>query len=276
MTEATLTWWSLLRSVAVLNVLAWSLMAIWLWRERGRWPPDAWLGRRGQLLLSAGYVLGCAWRCAFPVYDVQRLVMVDSFWSSVIVGRSVATVAELCFAAQWALLLREAARAARSDTGLAISRAILPLIALAEMFSWHAVLTTANLGHVVEESLWGLCAGLLVLSLGVVWPRLHAAHRPALAGMGLAASVYVVYMFAVDVPMYWSRWVADQAAGRAYLGLAQGVADAATRWEVSHRWSQWRSEVIWMSVYFSVAVWMSIAMVRAAPLRPAAPRSVPH
>lgn len=170
MTEATLTWWSLLRSVAVLNVLAWSLMAIWLWRERGRWPPDAWLGRRGQLLLSAGYVL----------------------------------------------------------------------------------------------------------SLGVVWPRLHAAHRPALAGMGLAASVYVVYMFAVDVPMYWSRWVADQAAGRAYLGLAQGVADAATRWEVSHRWSQWRSEVIWMSVYFSVAVWMSIAMVRAAPLRPAAPRSVPQ
>jgi len=46
---------------------------------------------------------------------------------------------------------------------------------------------------------------------------------------------------------------------------------AVARWVVSTRWEQWRSEVVWMSLYFSVAVWLSIALVHA----PVAPRRVP-
>lgn len=92
MLNNTQDWWTLLRAIAGLNLLAWAGVAWWLWRRRDQWPPDTWLGRRWQLLLSAGYVLGCSWRA----------LVVDSFWSSVVVGRSVATIAELCLAAQWA------------------------------------------------------------------------------------------------------------------------------------------------------------------------------
>jgi hypothetical protein len=266
MLDNTLDWWNLLRIVAGVNVLAWAAAAWWLWREREHWPPDAWLDRRWQLLLSAGYVLGCGWRCLLPVYDVQRIVMVDSFWSSVIVGRSVATFAELCFAAQWALLLRQASRATGDAAGLAVSRAVLPLIATAEVFSWYSVLTTANIGHVVEESLWGLCALLLVVSLLRLWPRVDAARRPLMALWCVGGTVYVGYMFLVDVPMYWARWVADEALGRGYLSVAQGFADASARWVVSHDWVHWESEVVWMTAYFSVAVWMSIALALARPM----------
>ena len=259
-------WWTLLRVVAAVNVLAWGAAAWWLWRSRERWPPDAWLNRRWQLLLAAGYVLGCGWRSWLPVYDVQRLVMVDSFWSSVIIGRAVATVAELCFAAQWALLLREVSRVTASRSGWLMSQAVLPLIAVAEIFSWYSVLTTSNIGHVVEESLWGLCAALLVASLLQLWPRVDPARRPLLALWCFAGVVYVVYMFGVDVPMYWSRWVADEALGRSYLSVAQGITDASTRWVVSHQWEHWRSEVVWMTAYFSAAVWLSITLVLLAPL----------
>ncbi len=38
-----------------------------------------------------------------------------------------------------------------------------------------------------------------------------------------AGIAYVIYMFAVDVPMYWNRWAAGEAVGRTYLELpAQG------------------------------------------------------
>lgn len=260
---STLEWWTLLRGVATLNGLVWAGLAWWLWRARDRWPPDAWLDRRWQLLLSAGYVAGCAWRSFLPVYDVPRIVMVDSFWSSVIVGRSVATVAELCFAAQWALLLRAASRATGSRGGLQLSRLVLPLIAVAELFSWYSVLTTSNLGHVVEESLWGLCAGLFVFSLALLWPRVHGRLRPLLLLWGVAGLAYVAYMFGVDVPMYAARWLADEAAGRSYLTLAQGLADTAQRWVVSSHWEHWQSEVLWMTAYFSAAVWLSLALVMA-------------
>jgi hypothetical protein len=62
--------------------------------------------------------------------------------------------------------------------------------------------------------------------------------------------------------------MADEAMGRQYMSLAQGAADISGRWVVSHRWEDWRSEVTWMSLYFSVAVWISIALVHVPAPRP--------
>lgn len=267
MSADTLAWWTLLRSAAGLNLVLWAAAAWALWRWRDRWPPDAWMSNRWQLLLAAGYVLGCGYRSFWPVFDVQRLVIVDSFWSSVLVGRSVATVAELCFAAQWALLLRGAARDTGNRSAAAVSRLILPLIAVAEMFSWYSVLSTSNLGHVVEESLWAACAAALVWSLALMWRQVNPTRKPLLLLWCLAGSAYVLYMVFVDVPMYWQRWLADEGSGRVYMGLAQGLVDVSERWVVSHDWAHWRTEVIWMTAYFSVAVWISIALVLAPRLK---------
>jgi hypothetical protein len=256
-------WWTLLRGVAALNLMAWALAAAWCWRQRRDWPPHVRLDRRWQLLLSAGYVVGCAWRSLLPVYDVPRLVLVDSFWSSVLVGRSVATAAELCFAAQWALLLRATARETGAAWGEQAARAVLPLIVLAEGFSWYSVLSTSNLGHTVEESLWGLCALLVAVGLLQALPRLARPQRHWLALWSASALLYAGYMIGVDVPMYWQRWLEQLQAGHAPLGLLDGLADIASRWTVSHDWSHWRSEVVWMTAYFSLGVWSSIALTFA-------------
>jgi hypothetical protein len=80
--------------------------------------------------------------------------------------------------------------------------------------------------------------------------------------------VYVAFMVAVDVPMYWARWLTDQAAGRHYMSLAQGFMDIASRRVVSYRWADWRHEIAWMSLYFSVAVWISISLVHVPEMKP--------
>jgi hypothetical protein len=256
-------WWVFLCAVSVLNILAWALSAAVLDRRQGALSAEIYASRRLQLLLSAGYVFGCAFRSVVPVYDVPRFCLFDSWLSSVIVGRSVATFAELCFAMQWALLLREIARATGSVVGRTAAVVIVPLIAMAESCSWYSVLTTSNLGHVAEESIWGLCAALLVASLVAVWPNCKATLRPLLALWCAAGVAYVAFMFLVDVPMYWSRWVADETGGRVYLSLTQGVLDVSQRWVVSHDWNDWKNETVWMSLYFSVAVWFSIALIHA-------------
>jgi hypothetical protein len=190
--------------------------------------------------------------------------MVDSWLSSVVVGRSVATIAELCFAAQWALLLQNVAQTYGSQLGTKVSRWIVPLIVVAEICSWYAVVTTSNLGHVLEESLWGVSAILVVAGFLVQLPRCNRAHRPLLVMACAFGLGYVAYMFEVDVPMYWARWLYDEGHGHKYLGLAQGLADVSSRWVVSQRWADWKSEVIWMSLYFSVAVWFSIGLMHAS------------
>jgi hypothetical protein len=263
MSVGVVSWWSLLCAVGVLNVLAWSMSAVALNRRRPEMDPETYTTRRLQLQLSAVYVLGCAFRSVLPVFDGRRICLFDSWVSSVVVGRSVATCAELCFVAQWAVMLRETSRATGSEVGKIASLAVVPLIAVAEACSWYAVLTTSNLGHVAEESIWGLSAALLVTSMATMWPRCTAAFRPLLLAWCVAGAAYVAFMFLVDVPMYWSRWIADAASGRHYMSVAQGVRDAAVRRVVSYRWEDWKTEVVWMSLYFSVAVWLSIALIHA-------------
>ncbi len=263
MTISVATWWTLLCAVALFNIAAWALSSRALHRRQALLSPQAYAMRRLQLLLSAGYVLGCAFRSALPVFDVPRLCLLDSWLSSVVVGRSVATIAELCFVAQWALMLREFSSSTGSRVGRVAALWLVPLIAVAEIFSWYSVLTTSNIGHVIEESLWGLSAALLAVSLLLIWPRLSARQRPLLAAWCLTGIAYVGFMFMVDVPMYWSRWLADEASGRAYLSVYQGLIDVSGRWTVSHRLQDWQSEMVWMTAYFSVAVWLSIGLIHA-------------
>src|ERR1700747_3640494 len=99
-------WWGLLTLVSAANIAGW----VSLYR-RLHDQPTGTLGNTSSielmLLLCAAYVFGCAFRSFLPRADVQRICLFDTWLSSVVIGRSVATVAEVCFAAQWAILLHK-------------------------------------------------------------------------------------------------------------------------------------------------------------------------
>jgi hypothetical protein len=151
-----------------------------------------------------------------------------------------------------------------------ISWLVVPLIAVAEMCSWYAVLTTCYLGNAIEESIWALSATLLIVGCLALWCQRRAARGPFLAAALVLGVAYVVFMCTVDIPMYASRWQADEAVGREYLSLSQGLQDAWSRRVVTFDWEAWQAEIPWMSLYFSVAVWWSLALVHAPLVRRAA------
>jgi hypothetical protein len=268
--RAVVSWHALLCAIAALNLAVWSLAAIAVTHAQTANHLHGGVGLV-QLLLSAGYVLGCAFRSVLPVYDIPRIVLVNSRLSSVMVGRSIATVAELCFAAQWALILHRMALLSASPTGIAISLLIVPLIVIAEGCSWYAVLTTAQRAHAFENSIWGFTAALVIASLLLMAPhRVAGLYMPTLAWC-VGGAAYVAYIFLFDVPAYWSRWRADQSSGRQYLTLAQGVIDTWRTRNVSHSWEVWKTEVLWMSLYFTLGVWCSVSLVYASIILAAQP-----
>lgn len=253
------TWWSFLLAASSANVA----LILWL-RARFR---RATTGRRAGafvleflLLLSAVYVFGCAFRSVLPRADVQRICLFDTWLSSVFVGRSVATVAELCFALQWAIVLHLLGNLTKSDTARNIAKAIVPLIALAECCSWYAVITTNYLGNVLENSLWTAAFAFVAGALLRLASDFRGLARLLIAGAAVGAVAYVAFMCTVDVPMYFFRWQADAASGREFFGLFGGLRDAATHWTVSHDFADWKDEMAWMSLYFSMAVWASLAL----------------
>ena len=252
-------WWALLTLVSSGNIALWYL----LYREFHSQPTgslDSTSDIEFMLLLCAAYVFGCAFRSLLPRADIQRICLFDTWLSSVLVGRSVATVAEICFAMQWAMVLRQLGGIAGGGTALNIAWAIVPLILAAQCCSWYAVMTTNYLANAIENSIWAVAFLVVGIGLCRLLPEFEGPVRIALV-IGIAGIVsYLTFLMTIDVPMYLSRWQAALADGRKLLRPLEGLRDASTRWVVTRDFTQWKGEIAWMSLYFTAAVWASLAL----------------
>lgn len=247
-------WWSLLTAVSGVNIAIWFL----LYRELH--PAGGASGIELMLLLCAAYVFGCAFRSFLPRADVQRICLFDTWLSSVAVGRSVATVAEVCFVAQWAIILHKLGTMTGADTTLSAALVIVPLIIIAECCSWYAVLTTHYLWNAIENSLWAVAFFIIGIGLCRLLPEFDGPVRGVLAAAIAGIVAYLAFLMTVDVPMYLSRWRAGLADGSRLLRPLEGLRDVRTRWIVTHDVAAWKGEMTWMALYFSAAVWSSLAL----------------
>jgi len=169
----TFRWWQLICAVSAGNVLLWIVAAWWL-----AWESDDY--RSKQLALSGLFVAACAFRSLLPRVDLERMCLWDGPLSSVIVGRTVATIAELCFAWQCALLLFKVSALTGSSAIEALGHAVMPIIVVAELACWFAVATLNHIWHAVEELLWSIMVGLV--GAGLV--TLLETHGRGLADVG--------------------------------------------------------------------------------------------
>lgn len=252
-------WWSFLTLVSAINIATWFALYHYLQTPRA----GSLVSTPGislMLVLCAVYVFGCAFRSLLPRADVQRICLFDTWLSSVMIGRTVATVAEVAFAAQWALVLHQLGTVTGAGTAVHIAWVIVPLILIAEGFSWHAVLTRNFRHNAIENSIWAMTFCLIAIGLWRLLPEFHGAVRAAIAISIVGISAYLAFLATVDVPMYLSRWRAEVANGTKPLSHAEGLRDASFRWVVTHDIAEWKDEIPWMSLYFSAAVWSSLAL----------------
>ena len=264
-------WWGLLSLVSAANIAVWfALYRQFHEQSNGSFSNTSGIGL--MMLLCAAYVFGCAFRSVLPRADVQRICLFDHWLSSVMVGRTVATVAEVCFAAQWAIILHQLGTMTGADTTVTIAWIIVPLIVIAECFSWYAVLTTHYLCNAIENSIWAVVFFLVGIALCRLLPEFHGPVRWAfiVAIVGIAA--FLAFLMTIDVPMYLNRWRANLAAGGTLLHPLDGLRDVSRRWVVTHDIAEWREEIAWMSLYFSMAVWSSLALCVGYSLEDQLPR----
>src|ERR1700752_2640575 len=259
-------WWGFLTLVSGANIAVWFV----LYRQLHEQPTGSSLGSSLgsmssgtglMLFLCAAYVFGCAFRSFLPRADVQRICLFDTWLSSVMVGRTVATGAEGAFAAQWALVLPQWGTMTGGDTTVNAALVIVPLILIAEGFSWHAVLPRNYLGNAIENSIWAVAFFIVAVGLCRLLPEFDGAVRAALVVAIIGIAGYLAFLTTVDVPMYLARWRAEVVSGaQPLMSYVEGLRDASVRWVLTHDIAAWKDEIPWMSLYFSAAVWSSLAL----------------
>jgi hypothetical protein len=256
----TTLWWAGLCGASLLNVM------LWLAATRVELPDTAY--RSWQLGLSGIYVAVCAFRSAFPRVDLERLCLWDSPLSAIFTGRSVATLAEMCFAVQCALFVAKLSDMTHVASLAVLSPWIVPVIAMAQLSCWYAVITLNHLGHAVEELLWTCVVALLAVGFASAWFHTQGMLSLVLAFAVVCCGGAALVMSAVDVPMYIARWRQHRSAATPYLPLWGGLKDTLARRHLTREWRVWRQEVPWMTLYFSVGVWLSIGMALVELLAP--------
>jgi hypothetical protein len=253
-------WWALLSLVSSANIALWFLLYLHLRIRPPTGDMESSSNVKLMLFLSAAYVFGCAFRSFLPRADVQRICLFDTWLSSALMGRSVATVAEICFAAQWAIVLHQLGGKAGADTTLNVAWVIVPLIVVAQCCSWYGVLTTNYLANAIENSIWAVTFLVVGIGLYRLLPEFDGPVSLAIVVAIIGIAAYLTFLIIIDVPMYLNRWQEGLVVGSGVLGPLEGLRDASTRWIVTYDIAQWKDEIAWMSLYFTAAVWASLAL----------------
>nr|QXF14432.1 hypothetical protein KPDKLGBK_00002 [uncultured bacterium] len=249
----TYQWWLLLCVIAAVNI------GLWCWAVFTHYPDTEELN--AQLILSSIYVFVCAFRSVYPRIDLERYCLFDTPLSSIALGRTLATIAEVAFSIQCALLLADLAVLLDSALINTIAYSVVPIIVIAQCFCWYAVLKLDHFWHCLEEIAWVvmvlLAAGCFISGVSEV-----SGITQQILILGCLAcfgSGYIMLM--VDVPMYWGRSQHRERKAHASMTWQAGISDVLTRREVTDDWGVWRKEALWLTAYFTLGVWLSLGMV---------------
>ena len=244
-------WLGSIAALAAFNVGLW----IWIARSASLHTPYV----RTQLLLSGVYVGVCGFRSLFPRVDLERVCLWDTWLSAILLGRTAATVAELCFAMQCALFVERLSSIVGMPQLTGGAHVFVPVVIVAEVVCWYAVLSLNHIGHAIEETLWALLMLILAAVLGAAAFATHGLLRSILIAGFVIYGIGAALTLAFDVRMYVKRWRLKTVG--VYLPLTTGLRDSTRRRHPTVAWEVWREEAPWMTLYFSIGVWTSLAMV---------------
>ncbi len=257
----TLLWWSCLTRIATLNIFLW----VWTYASCSSAQLQDDFHKQAHLYLSGIYVSVCAYRSVYPRIDLERYCLFDhGTISSIFLGRAAATIAEIAYSCQFALLLHKLGTIHGHTNMKMLSYIIMPCITVAQVCCWCGVVTINHIWHAIEESIWALISAIIggcfasILIYGTDKIEIYY-----LSWFGCVASVaYFYFMVTVDVPMYYKRYKASKSKEQRINSVTKGLKDAWSRRVVTKNWNHvWKEEAAWLTGYFSLAVWMSIAMV---------------
>src|SRR6202008_762998 len=98
-----------------------------------------------------------------------------------------------------------------------------PLILVAQCCSWYGVLTTNQLAHAIENSIWAVAFLAIGIGLCRLLPEFEGLARLGLVAAILGIAAYLAFLIAIDVPMYLSRWHVHRTRGSKILRPIEGL-----------------------------------------------------
>jgi hypothetical protein len=95
------------------------------------------------------------------------------------------------------------------------------------------------------------------------FPNRETHRLNFLKGGLLFGFLYVCFMAAVDIPMYWDRYVFQQSSDVQSLSFGEGIKETLRCLTVSQSSDVWAKEMPWMTGYFTFGVWSMLWLAQS-------------
>jgi hypothetical protein len=242
--------------------------------------PD-WKYRKWMCILGVIFTTVGAYRVVFVSRYSTQMAWFDTLANSSLLIRGFAFFAEVAFAGQFALALRQVNRDLAIEPTSAMARRYVRRahyvlwggISLAQVCATTGVITKSELAFAIEETFW--CIGFLtVLPVAVRQLRHASAMRDSgrfdrirrfAAVNVLWCSVYCTWSLCLNLPRAWGAALHQIRTGIPEIRHGLGaVRDAFLVVHESKAWGDWGiGFLFWHSSYFSICVWLSLYLMSA-------------
>ena len=191
--------------------------------------------------LMAVYVIVNCLRAIYPKRDVESTCLHKSHLSSIMFGRTIATIAEICFI----LLLINYYKSISDNNISSKTNLVLIIIIISEVFSWLGCLTKNQIYNSLEESGW--LVSFLIFSK-ITWDILRVRNDDFNLKFQLFCyTCFIIFLFFIDIPMYYNRYKNHK---KGYLSINQGLKSIMSCKIVTNNYDTWKDEILWQSGYF--------------------------
>mmetsp|Transcript_37404 Transcript_37404/g.89635 ORF Transcript_37404/g.89635 Transcript_37404/m.89635 type:complete len:342 (+) Transcript_37404:46-1071(+) len=274
-------WYTTLSLIATFNLGVYAVLSC---RYRFSADPQTRAYQKFMLQTAMIYVMVGAYRSFLPAQYPNRYVWFDTPFSSLLLVRTMAAIAEMSFISQVAKGLSVIGRQVYVGDGGCSSHCFIQLVAgamvviifIAQCCSFGGLISESNLWFAWEETCWGLAFLIGLPFFCVLFFRVWQLRRERClgctcscnalvyaAGLSAFSLVYVPYIFFSDVPVYYQRYKSQLSEGFEPFGFWEGLWDAANTRRHSHALDVWRYPRVWQTAYFSAGVWLSLLLALA-------------
>ena len=265
-TKKTKLWNTSLTSISIINLM---ILGFYCYSNR-----NSFTTKKIKLTsLTSIFVIVCAIRSIWPRCDSNKLCFYNNIISSPLLGRGLATIAEISFSTLLVLItsiiIKDVGNSSRLNLNWLnmYNWLLVPLIIIAQVCSWSGIITTDSLWNALEESIWaffGISKAIIysIIYFTILFRTIKSSkilHLQSIIPFIIAISLmYFYFMVTVDIPMYISR---SKFHNGKYLNLKDGISDLSVCRKVSKSMKDWKEDIPWLSLYFSIAVWISLGVL---------------
>lgn len=224
-------------------------------------------------ILVAIYVIVCGIRSLWPRLDTKCICVFDNKISSPLIGRSLATIAEMAFIILLVLITNTILTIIQKSFGSSplmealkiLNIMIIPTIFIAQMTCWYGITTKDYFWEIIEGALWTYA--IIVIFVIYLYLYIKTLGKninnnklkfilPVLPLAVIVSGLHIVFMLINYMPLMFKNNLIYKKHKSFWKGLSELSCS-----KISKKYKDWKNDIPWLTGYFSISVWASILIL---------------